>query len=544
METVAAPAPVASQTPEPVRQVETAPTSEVERVAPAQIAVAPQTVESFEAVDVPDENTRSTSKQAPAPEPDTLAALPQEATASAAQPETGDASDLIDPDVDTGAPKIETSRREAPVTSSAPAAGLQVPGDTPSLSVSTDPAQPPIAPADPELALSIDPVQPMPPRADDMVFGGTEEVDPPESPPGIAASISADPDQPRAPAVPLETQPFEVPAPVDDLGTVSQDAAIAADRDAEPDDILPVPPVETENQTVFAPTDGLAPPEEPSHRKDEMDPQGSAGSTNNAASEVVTNRLPVVRDLSAEEVNSGPARDVGPSEASLPRPVEQFAVRFDNSENKPVMAIVLMDEGVDLSRGNIGLPALRRFPYPVTFAVDAKLPDASERMMAYRAEGFEVLALVDLPAGASAQDAEVTLSVALEAVPEAVGVLEGVGEGVQGSRDAAQQVADILAQTGHGFVTQNNGLNTVQKLAAKSGVPSAVVFRDFDSAEQTPTVIRRFLDQAAFKAGREGNVIMLGRLREDTISALLIWGLQDRAKTVALSPVSATLQSQ
>ena len=116
------------------------------------------------------------------------------------------------------------------------------------------------------------------------------------------------------------------------------------------------------------------------------------------------------------------------------------------------------------------------------------LPDARDRMTAYRAEGFEVLAMIDLPEGATATDAEVNLSVALQRVPEAVAVLEGVETGVQTTRDSGRQLADILAQTGHGFVTQNSGLNTVQKLAARQGVPSAVVFRDFDGKGQTPTV--------------------------------------------------------
>jgi polysaccharide deacetylase 2 family uncharacterized protein YibQ len=72
-------------------------------------------------------------------------------------------------------------------------------------------------------------------------------------------------------------------------------------------------------------------------------------------------------------------------------------------------------------------------------------------------------------------------------------------------------------------------------------VPADPVFRDFDSKGQSATVIRRFLDQAAFKAGQEGAVIMLGRLRPDTITALLLWGLQDRAGQVALAPISAVL---
>ena len=82
------------------------------------------------------------------------------------------------------------------------------------------------------------------------------------------------------------------------------------------------------------------------------------------------------------------------------------------------------------------------------------------------------------------------------------------------------------------------------KLAVKNGVPAAAIFRDFDNKDQTPTVIRRFLDQAAFKAGIEGSVIMLGRMRPETISALLVWGLQDRATQVALAPISAVLKSQ
>jgi len=34
---------------------------------------------------------------------------------------------------------------------------------------------------------------------------------------------------------------------------------------------------------------------------------------------------------------------------------------------------------------------------------------------------------------------------------------------------------------------------------------------------------------------------MLGRVRPDTVSALLLWGLQDRASRVALAPISAVL---
>ena len=123
-------------------------------------------------------------------------------------------------------------------------------------------------------------------------------------------------------------------------------------------------------------------------------------------------------------------------------------------------------------------------------------------------------------------------------MPEAVAVLEGDAGGLQESREVSDQVARILADSGHGLVLYPQGLNTGQAIAARAGVPAATLFRDFDSKGQTATVIRRFLDQAAFK---EGSVIMLGRLRPETISALLIWGLQDRASRVAFVPVTRVL---
>lgn len=503
--------------------------------------------------------TGQRAPKAPAPQPDTLAAVREETVRPAAQPETGAATLLPAPGVDIGQSGIDTGAAETPVTSNPQALALQAPGAEPGVRVSTDPAQPPAPQPLPELALTQNPVQPAPPALED---GSSVPAPAGERAPEIApadVSISVEPVQPPVPDVPIETQAFAPDAraepetpPVEETPQIAQEAP--APQPARTERVvrdLPVPdapqvstrqgraqalpldlPDDTEEAPELAPQDVLAGIGRP------------AGTVGNLAPDVQINRLPSLRDdiPGATEVPAVP--EATPPEVEPPvldRPVARFAMPYENPQGKPLMAIVLMDDGVDLSRDTIGLSALRSFPYPISFAVNSNLPDARDRMAAYRAEGFEVLATVDLPQGAQASDAEVSLSVALEAVPEAVGVLEGVGEGVQGSRDSAQQVMDILAATGHGFVTQNKGLNTVQKLAAKAGVPSAVVFRDFDDTGQTPVVIRRFLDQAAFRAGRDGTVVMLGRLREDTISALLLWGLQDRAERVALVPVSAAL---
>lgn len=242
--------------------------------------------------------------------------------------------------------------------------------------------------------------------------------------------------------------------------------------------------------------------------------------------------------------NQTPEPQMPVSQTPDTRAISRFAQPFENAEGKPLMSIVLIDSGADLVADEIGLPALSSFPYPVSFAVDANLSDAAARVARYRAEGFDVLALIDLPKGAQPTDAEVSLNVALNGLPEIVGVLEGTGEGLQGSRQVADQVTRILQASGHGLVAQSKGLDSMPKLALKQGVPAAPVFRDFDSQGQKPRVIRRFLDQAAFKAGQEGGVIMLGRLRPETIEALLVWGLADRAGSVALAPVSAVLLAQ
>lgn len=219
-------------------------------------------------------------------------------------------------------------------------------------------------------------------------------------------------------------------------------------------------------------------------------------------------------------------------------PFQVFAASFDGSDGRPVMSIVLIDDAQ-----SVGAEALADFPYPLSFAIDPEDPRATEKMTAHRAAGFEVLLLADLPREARPQDAETALQVWRARLPEAVGFLEGVKTGVQGNRPLADQVSDVARLGGYGLVLQNSGLNTVQKLALREGVPAGVVFRDFDGAGQNPRAMRRFLDQAAFRAGQEGAVIMLGRLQPDTISALLLWGLQDRASRVALAPVSASLRA-
>ena len=269
------------------------------------------------------------------------------------------------------------------------------------------------------------------------------------------------------------------------------------------------------------------------------------GTIDDIAPNVTTDRLPSVTapvEAPEEEATSEEVVAALPdSETGDQPPIERFAAAFENPEDKPLMSIVLIDDG----DSPIGLDALKSFPYPLNFAVDTGWSGAADAMQKYREAGFEVLAMIDLPEGQSATDTEVSMQTYLERVPQAVAIMEGDGSGLQSGREASEQLAQILRDSGHGAVLFSSGLNTAQKLIAREGVPSASVFRDFDAKGQDAAVIRRFLDQASFRAGQEEKgVIMVGRLRADTISALLLWGLQDRAGRVAVAPVSAVLMAE
>ena len=442
---------------------------------------------------------------------------------------------VVEPEPET-VPRAEvTPEVEAPVTQEAVQDAPSE--DAPDVAAAPETVEPEPQP-EPEVAPT---PQPAPQIAQDI-----DATAPVTVPDAAAPKITLD--DPVLPN-PMALAPME-PTEPDALGIETRTAPpVTADESVDTPvspipDTTPVSPT-PDTDVATAPSAPDAQPEEapadvvfgaPEQRTDGRPTIGTpAAITSERDTGVTINRLP---NAQSGEQTAPEAQATAQSPA-----ITRYGQPFANPDDKPLMSVLLMDVGSDLQGGEVGIAALRSFPYPLSFAVDVSLPDAAERMQTYRNEGFEVLAMVDLPQGAQPSDAETTLAVAFSRMPEVIGVLEGQGAGLQPDRATADQVTAILGQGGYGLVTQDKGLNTMPKLAVKEGVPAAPVFRDFDSKGQTPTVIRRFLDQAAFKAGIEGSVIMMGRMRPETISALLVWGLQDRASQVALAPVSAVLKN-
>lgn len=351
------------------------------------------------------------------------------------------------------------------------------------------------------------------PTPDDSVNVAVDDVSPvlpnPQSAPiaepgaDTEPSISVDPAQPQSPEAP-ETTAFTTPQQTPPQPPAPASEEVAVEDTPAPE--APSEPATTSFQTSS--TDLTA-------REDKR----------------VSSRLPRVGgDSAATE-----------AAAAVPsNPLEANAQQVALDDSKPLLSVILIDD----PDTQVDLATLADFPMPISIAVDAMSADVAERAAAYRAFGLEVFATIDLPLGATPSDVEVNLDALLQAVPEAVGVLEGLETGLQENRTVSEQVIASLLDSGHGLLMQSKGLNTAQKLASREGLPTLTVFRDFDGAGQTEAVMRRFLDQAAFKAGQSTGVVMMGRVQPETIAALASWALQDRASSVTIAPASATLLAQ
>ena len=254
---------------------------------------------------------------------------------------------------------------------------------------------------------------------------------------------------------------------------------------------------------------------------------------------VQESRLPTIgaNEDAVPETSETPSSVGGVSPDS---PLMRFAADVDIAADIPRMAVVLIDDG----SSPMGPEAFEPLPFPVSFALAPNHPNVTAAMQGYRARGFEVLAMASVPDGARASDVEVALVGLLDTVPEAVAVIESPDGGLQGSRDVSEQATAFLLQSGHGLVLTPKGLDTARKTALKEGVPAVTLFRDIDGEGQDPGLIRRALDQASFRARQEGGVVMLGRVRANTVSALVQWGLQDRGNEITLVPVSTVLVEQ
>jgi polysaccharide deacetylase 2 family uncharacterized protein YibQ len=416
------------------------------------------------------------------------------AAATLAEPAaTATAPDAPAPPAEAPAPEVATAPQavEAPRTGDAPAPA-QPASDAPLVAGTAAPEPAPVPAEAPEEAPAEDEIAALPPSVSDSA---------PEAPPVAEAPRTETP----LPA-PTETMPGSEPGS-------------EAEAAPEPD---PLPEADTA-------------PDVPGTIAAAMPGQRAAPLPGIADEETLPESAPEAApaEVPAETPDAPEAGSIAGMGA-----LEAYRVPFEVPADRPILSIVLLvAPGTDAA-------ALAALPVPVSFAIDALAPDAADTARNLRDAGRELLLIPALPEGATPPDVEVALQANLAVVPEAIAFIDGPDASFQSDRTAVAQVVAAAGATGHGLVTFPRGLNTAQQIARRDGVPSALVFRDFDAEGQSPDEIRRILDQAAFRARQEGAVILVGRASPATLGALTEWALGSRAASIALAPASTALLAQ
>ncbi|MEM8536685.1 MAG: divergent polysaccharide deacetylase family protein [Pseudomonadota bacterium] len=232
----------------------------------------------------------------------------------------------------------------------------------------------------------------------------------------------------------------------------------------------------------------------------------------------------------AEVVSDEPVEDVLPALA-------RFAAAFENTGDVPLIAIMLIDDADQpvLSTA-LGPTELRP-----TIVIDALSDEANARMVAYRDAGAEVAMQVRLPDGAQPTDVEVAFEAAFDILPEAA-LLYSDGTGVlQSSRSVTEQVMDVLAADGRGFVSIVRGLNNTVRTAEQADVPAVAVLRNLDDDATSTAALTRALDQAAFRARQGTPAVLVGTLSPATIATIESWLAELDPDLLQPAPVSALL---
>lgn len=450
-------------------------------------------------------------------------ALPQADTSPADPPVATDVAASLAVPAQTTLPDI-VATDVTPVLPNPQSIAPQVPRSENNLVVSTEPA---IAPEIPVIVVDDDPQTPVVVQEDpapDVVA----VLPAPETPEIVAPPADIAPDV-------ATLAPAEVQAPdalQNDIAAPLAEAAAPALVDTPQ---LDAPARSDTGPVIVAQAD--IPPTTP---RADRSPPAVLSLTNDATgsrlpqgvSDIPVNRATGVEEAPADD----PEREAVPLDPDAPA-IDQFAAAFDNPEDKPTMAVILLDDGTLADSA----AALAQVPFAVTVVLDPTVANAAEAMAAYRAAGIEVAVLAALPQGAQPSDVEVTLAAAFGALPETVALVDPGQGNLRDDRDVMAQAMAALAENGRGLITVPRGLNSGIQDAEDAGVPTGLIFRDLDSEGQDARVIRRFMDQAAFRARQEPGVILLGRMRPETLDALIEWGDANRAGQVAMAPVSAIL---
>ncbi|HQY43754.1 MAG TPA: divergent polysaccharide deacetylase family protein [Paracoccaceae bacterium] len=325
-----------------------------------------------------------------------------------------------------------------------------------------------------------------------------------------------------------------------DMASVTEPAPVTPKGGSEP------PPEPADAAAITLPSPDESPMSEDTASADKprvltLDPAAPAPEEEQSLPGGTVPGVTILRLPGTDAPVAGSTAEADPAtEKAAATPLRAFAARWQNADQRPVLAVLILDKGVEA--GGLDPSALAALPFAVTIAVDPMRADAAAAAAAYRAAGDEVAILIgNTPEGATPADFEVAYQSFVQTLPESVAVIGEAESAFLRSSLGAQHMAALLAADGRGLVTYAQGLNPGRRAAEKAGVPVASVDKVFGAGEVNMGTLARELDRAAFAAGQSGQLVIALPSTPDAITAFAAWASGPAGSAVSVAPVSALM---
>ena len=122
-----------------------------------------------------------------------------------------------------------------------------------------------------------------------------------------------------------------------------------------------------------------------------------------------------------------------------------------------------------------------------------------------------------------------------------LGVIAGPDGDVAQDTRMMNAILAKLSETGHAIMTLNGlGLNRTNIMAQEAGVPVTDISRVVGTEDGTIAVIRE-LDKLVLQIGDQRSVTVFAQATPDMLFALKFWLESQKAKSVTIAPVSASI---
>jgi uncharacterized protein len=230
----------------------------------------------------------------------------------------------------------------------------------------------------------------------------------------------------------------------------------------------------------------------------------------------------------------------------------RFAVPAPPSGNRPLVAVVIDDLGLDRTR----TAEVIRLPGPLTLSFMTYANDLAHQTEIARRSGHELFLHVPMEAvdrredpgphglftSQSRDEILEQLHWGLARFDGFVGINNHMGSKFTADANSMAPVMAELRARGLAFLdSRTSSASTGVRLAVAYGVPHAArdVFLDDD---QTPAAIAKELARTEQVARQHGSAIAIGHPHDATIAALKSWLPQVDGKGLALVPVSAVVR--